>query len=283
MARIHIHRVALVVVALPLSVSTHSQAPAISPSFEVVSIKRNKSNSDSVNITQQLNGAFSMVNGTPELLIGRAFGAPDQVIALPNWARSERYDVIATVTSGGPTLTVTQRRELIRGILVDRFRLRAHFEKREQASFDLVVTRPDKRLGPRMRSADAECPTRGASGAAESRPIPITPIPPTGPVPRCRTRMTRNRIEGDATMATLAALLGTLAGQPVIDKTGLSGYYQLTLDFEPARVSATDGATRRDGPSLFTSLREQLGLRLERARILADALVIDELERPTDN
>ncbi|MGH9236924.1 MAG: TIGR03435 family protein [Vicinamibacterales bacterium] len=283
MARIHIHRVALVVVALPLSVSTYSQAPAIPPSFEVVSIKRNKSNSDSVNITQQLNGAFSMVNGTPELLIGRAFGAPDQVIALPSWARSERYDVIATVTSGSPTLTVTQRRELIRGILVDRFRLRAHVEKREQASFDLVVTRPDKRLGPRMRSADAECLTRAASGAAESRPMPITPIPPTGPVPRCRTRMTRNRIEGDATMATLAALLGTLAGQPVIDKTGLSGYYQLTLDFEPARVSATDGATLREGPSLFTSLQEQLGLRLERARILVDALVIDELERPTDN
>jgi uncharacterized protein (TIGR03435 family) len=93
-----------------------------------------------------------------------------------------------------------------------------------------------------------------------------------------------NGVRGEMTIANLASMLRTPAGRVVVDKTGLRGWYRVTLAFdfaaypELARVAPSD-----DAPSVFTAVREQLGLRLEPSRTERDVLVIDRLERPTEN
>jgi uncharacterized protein (TIGR03435 family) len=92
-------------------------------------------------------------------------------------------------------------------------------------------------------------------------------------------------MEGDMTMAFLATMLRSAAGRYVVDKTGLAGYYRLVLTYDrlagirpPAATASAD-----DPPSVFTAVQEQLGLKLEPSRSMIDVLVVDRLERPTEN
>jgi uncharacterized protein (TIGR03435 family) len=170
-----------------------------------------------------------------------------------------------------------------RTLLADRMKLAAHYETREQASYDLVFARSDKRLGPGLKPASIDC-----SGGPSTAPIPT----PTGGADFREATLNRCGsffVEGDSmasrgvTIANLTRMVTPAAARPIVDKTGLGGYFEITLRFQrmplrPGAEPAPDTA-----PSVFTALQEQLGLRLEPSKTQGQILVIDAIERPTEN
>jgi uncharacterized protein (TIGR03435 family) len=288
-----------------------AQAPATpqvpqsaGPTFDVVSIKRNTSNALMPEQSDRPDGGFRYVNVPVRLLIARAF--PSMAIeGAPGWTLSERYDVSATSTIPMPTRE--QRAAMIRALLSDRFRFAAHVQTREQPAYDLVMARGDRRLGAGLTPIDADCDAAVAAQleAAATAPSP-RPQPPdlAAPPAPCTLRTLdasiRNRrgdgqgapgglMEGEASMAVLASGLRMSAGRIVVDKTGLKGSYRIRMNFDSLAalrgLSAKPGADAApdSGPSVFVALPEQLGLKLEASRTPVETVVIDRIERPTEN
>jgi uncharacterized protein (TIGR03435 family) len=176
--------------------------------------------------------------------------------------------------------------------------LAAHIESQDQPAFDLVLARKDGRLGPGLKPSEVDCAARAAAQraaadaarAAGTPPPPpaFTPPAPGSVVPPCTTRMMGNIVEGDMTMGGLASLLRSMAGRYVVDKTGLTGSYRVKLEsvrlFQgPGPESATTTSAPDDTASIFTALQEQFGLKLESSRAQVEVLVIDHIERPSEN
>jgi uncharacterized protein (TIGR03435 family) len=256
-----------------------------------VSVKRNTSNALGSDVTQRADGGLTMVNVPAMTLIARAYSAaPVDMVGLPDWARNERYDLNATASLVTPT--AEQRAAMMRTMLEDRFKLVARIENRETPVYDLVLARKGGQLGPSIKPSEGNCEAKAAADRAvlekTGRPAP----PPPGvfdrdaPPPPCSMRMDGDRMEGDATMAFLANLLRPAAGRLVVDKTGLSGSYRILLTFDRMaglRGPQTDAPAPGAAPSVFTAVREQLGLKLESSRAMRETLIIDRFERPTEN
>jgi uncharacterized protein (TIGR03435 family) len=259
-----------------------AQAPAAlsTPTFDVVSIKPNLSGDTASVVRPQPGGRFSMVN-TPIVRLMRAAYPHllnSQFIGLPSWVSSERYDIDARA-AGDPTAQEIE--SMLRSLLADRFKLVAHVEQREQDIYELTLARTDRRLGPSLRPATLDCidlvvrPTgertqsRGAANGA----------PPCG-----LSSDGRKLLSGGLTIAQLIRNVAPLAGRVIVDKTGLSGYWEFTLEY-----AAQDGnavgvpESADDRPSIVTALREQLGLTLNPQRSAVDILIIDRIERPMPN
>ena len=160
------------------------QAPTSGPTFDVVSIKRNTAETGGrplgSSINQRPDGGITMTNLPVSTLISREYltFAPVDMVGLPSWAMSERYNVSATSSLSQATLE--DRAAMLRAMLADRFKLVAHVEKREQQVFDLVLARGDGRLGSGIKPVDIDCARinaeRTAQAAAGSPPFPA-PIP----------------------------------------------------------------------------------------------------------
>ena len=266
--------------------------------FAVVSIKRNTSNALGSNgSSERPDGGFTLLNVPMMTLVARAqfpLIAPIDMVGLPEWARSERYDVSATSPLSRPA-TPQERATMVRAMLVDRVKLAIHVEKRQLAAYDLVLARADGRLGAGIKPSEADCVAKAAAdrAAAEAARAAGTPPPrPTipdmkAPPPVCGPIRLSRGMEGDTTMANLAGMLRGLGGvdRPVVDKTGLTGSYRIKLEFEPVFGQSGPSVSPSPGdlPTLFTALQEQLGLKLEASKAEREVLVIDRLERPTEN
>jgi uncharacterized protein (TIGR03435 family) len=151
----------------------------------------------------------------------------------------------------------------LQSLLEDRFRMVARWETRELPVYALVPAAPG-RLGPKLRAHTGECNRE-----------PGTPPPPGSKGMNCGTRHPVGKVTGTGiSMATFARILADAAGRYVIDKTALQGAYDLELEFTP------DQSPDTTGPSLFTAMQEQLGLKLDSARAPVEVLVIDRVERP---
>jgi uncharacterized protein (TIGR03435 family) len=219
--------------------------------FEVVSVKINRSGEIPMRITAPP-GRFEATNVTARLLILNSYGLPDFRLAnLPAWAGDERFD--AAGRAAGPA-SRDEISAMVRSMLEDRFQLRAHRETRELPTYALAPASPDRRPGVALRTSSIDC------SAPEDRS-------------KCNTRITR-----------LAATLTGIVGRVITDETGLPGAYDLELTFAPEGPlppGALPAAADSDAPSLFTALREQLGLRLDGRRGPVEVLVVDSIERPT--
>lgn len=286
--------------ATPTPAAIESGQDPAGPTFDVVSVKRNTSDSGSMSTSQRPGGGYVMVGGTIRMLITSAYPTPgsSEVIGLPAWAASERYDVTATAALPGSP-SADQRRQMMRAMLADRLKLKAHIESREVPAFALVLGRGDGKLGPQLKPAEVDCAARAAAlrvtadaaragGGFGPAPTPFVPPAPGSPVPPCSMRMTGNRMEGDVTMASLASMLRPMTGRFTIDKTGLVGYYKMVLEADRGPLSGGAGpdvaaTTPGSAPSIFTALQEQLGLKLESTRAQVEVLVIDHIERPSEN
>ena len=234
--------------------------------LDVVSIKRNTSGSSSSSGDVQP-GRVTMINTSVHDLIRNLYNVADfQLVGGPDWLRRERYDVIATMTA--PPTTRAQLQALMRGVLTDRFKLAVRRETREVPIYILIRARADGRLGPQLRPTTIDCAGPGR-GAADG--------PPCG-----------FEVSGSGFKATgraidvLARSLAQVVGRPVIDKTSLQGLYDLDLTWTSESPVGAAGAPT-DLPSLFTALQEQLGLKLDAQRGPADVLVIESVERPTED
>jgi len=219
--------------------------------FQIVSIKPSRNGGEDTSMRTSL-GRLTAVNATPHELLLYAFGARDsQLIGGPDWITKEKFDVEA-VTGTSDDLTRAALQPLLQSMFADRFQLKFHRENRELPVYSLVVAKGGPKLTPH-------------SGEGQ----PVTGIHASSGKNIVNARRT--------TMKRLAEVLGQQTDRFVIDNTGLGGEYDFSLAW-------TDGlAVDSEQPSLFTAIQEKLGLKLEPAKGRVQVIVIDSLERPTEN
>jgi uncharacterized protein (TIGR03435 family) len=238
--------------------------------FEVASIKPNNADAPGVGGLGFAPGGIRARNQSPARMLEIALGVQsDQVVGAPSWAKNEGFDVNARVSSNVVFNPMTMLGPMLLNLLEDRFQLKTHHETRELNVYRLVRLRAD-RLGPKLAQApiDACSPptqTDNASLRAAARGCSAGPTP------------VGIDVHG-MPLATLAALMGPSAGRVIVDATGLTGNWDLELRFAAPGQNAD-----ADSPSLFTALEEQLGLKLESGRAPVDVVVIDHIERPTQD
>jgi bla regulator protein blaR1 len=247
-------------------------------------------------------GRVTMVGMPVRQLIAQAYEIHDsQIIGGPDWLGSQGYDVNATMNG---TPSPEDRRMLMKTLLRDRFKLAFHTEKRDLPIYALVVLRSDGRLGPGLkRIPDDECPPPGSRrGAAPGGPPPPSPSPfDPNAVAACGSivfgpgRLLAHGVPIDMLSGSLGRLPAiTSFNRPVTNLTKLEGFYDFDFRFTnefgrggPPPVSgpaaAPNAITPGDEPALFTALQEQLGLKLNSQRATLDVLVIDSIDRPTEN
>jgi uncharacterized protein (TIGR03435 family) len=233
------------------------------PAFEVATIK--PSNPDERRRGFRLQGSeFSSINMSVSDLITFAYGIhPRQIVGAPDWIAKERYDVLGKPdVEGQPNNRQTQA--LIQKLLADRFGLKFHREKRELSVYAIVVGKTGAKL------TKSEFDPKGD-------PTMLT-VGPTSLYAK------------NATMADFAGFLqrGTL-DRPVLDQTGLSGRYDFGLQWRPEvplggignnSPAPSDNDTHLD---IYTSIQQQLGLRLEATKTPTEVIVVDHLEKPSEN
>ncbi|MEP7354348.1 MAG: TIGR03435 family protein [Acidobacteriota bacterium] len=251
------------------------------PAFEVASIKPNNSGETRVSGGYQPGGRYSVTNYSLRALIAAAYVRPqvnpDFLIAGgPKWMDSDRFDVEAKAAGefpGGPDGLSAPRRVMLQGLLADRFGLKVHHEKRQGPVYSLNVVRPDGRLGPKLRVSSADCAT-----------------PATPPAQGCFARIGPGSISsGGMLLAQFISLLPRFVDRVVVDSTMLTGRYDMDLSWTPAPGEWVappipgGAAPATDGPSLFTAIQEQLGLKLQPQTGPVDMLVIDDAHQPSGN
>jgi uncharacterized protein (TIGR03435 family) len=276
--------------SFPLTSNPQPLTSVSGPSFEVATIKQNKSDSNRVNMDLQAGGRFIASNVTLQVLVSVAYGEPyaplqaNRLVWNQQWigakgngyATADRFDIEA---KAGRDLPREQLPNALQKLLVERFKLVVHHEVKELPTYHLMLTRADGRLGPKLRRSDVDCsdPTAPASKNDDG-------------TSKCGFKRLPGRATGRATMAQIAAPLlnGSVDDhRPVEDHTGLKGTFEFDLEWTPVQPVPADAPPAPpvdpNGPSLFTALREQLGLKLEAAKSSIDILVVDHAERPTED
>ena len=256
--------------------------------FAVASIKPDKSHSGAITIQFEPDG-FSATNIPLRPLIREAYGVQDpEIVGGPSWIDSATYDIHAKVEDTDVAalkhLTFDQRRQMLRPILEDRFKLRIHWEMKVLPIYALVIAKN----GPKLEKAKV------------SASAPQVSVGPNLPMPApIAVRMTgRGQIQGaDAPIDLLVKSLARqpeLGGRKILDKTGLTDQYDWELHWtpeDPAPLTGHAEAGRQgntsppdsSGPSIFTAIQEQLGLKLESQKAPVSVLVIDHVEQPSEN
>jgi uncharacterized protein (TIGR03435 family) len=250
---------------LALFLSAGLAAWAQEPVFEVASVKPSQSQREGSSIRNNP-GRFETVNTTLAKLIQYALQAQDfQVVGGPGWVRDARFDIVAsTGQSDGDAKNQAERiariRARLRHFLEDRFQLQLQEEQREMQVYGLAV----EKSGVRMKAAEPLGNVNLNGGAAGS------------------TLSGRG-----VTMPRLAEILSGIANRPVNDETGLDGAYDLELQYSLEMAAPEAGAPAKDPspayPSLFTALKEQLGLRLTGKKGTAPVWVVVRAEKPGEN
>ncbi|MBI4904368.1 MAG: TIGR03435 family protein [Acidobacteria bacterium] len=221
--------------------------------FEAASIKPSNAGADSASGMKTGNGRLHAVNVTLKRCIVGAYGVgPGQVIGGPSWMDTERFEIIATTEQpvGDQVLMV-----MLRGLLAERFQLAIHRENRQLKGYVLRVAEKGLRL------------VKGDGGNYKSN----------------RTR--GSMVAANMSMDHLAEMLSRQLGVPVVNRTSVEGAFSFTLRWTPDSAGAgrPPEAGGFEGPSLFTALQEQLGLRLQGQRVPVDVVVVDRAERPSEN
>jgi len=234
-------------VASALAVPLVAQAP---PAFDVASIRPNTSGSPRSGTQNLPGGRVTVTNQPLRSMIRTAYGANDlEVVGGPDWIDRDRWDVLAAAAPDSPADAPWQ--EMLKTLLVERFKLRAHFEPRERPIYRLVFARADKRLGPDIRPTNCG-PDRLDCGRLSANTNGIKSGTITG-VSR--------------TLAQIGTGLSDYAGRRVFDATGSEERYDFDLKWS-------------EDLSIFTALQEQLGLKLEPASGPQEVLFVDGVEKP---
>jgi uncharacterized protein (TIGR03435 family) len=261
-------------------------AAAQAERFDVASVRPGGTYGSFPSVALMPGGRISAGYTTLRELIRQAYGVDhDMILGGPDWINRARFAVEAKAARADAT--PSQLQAMLAALLAERFSVRIRREARVRPVFFLTLARSDGRLGPALRRAGVAC-------EPITPPTGFSPPPPwldsfprglaQGNKPRCPTISIPGWMAGRAiTMAQLAAQLKLYAGRPVIDRTNLAGEFSLDLRYGADLPPGVKGVRVPDGESLFTAVREQLGLALEAARAPVDAIVIVSAERPTAN
>lgn len=260
--------------------------PPVDPEsrFEVVSIKPfDRSTQPRMNMTP---GRFEYAGLNAAALISLGLRVqPNRLVGLPTW--TDLYAISAKAPDGPPP-TVSVMNVMITNLVKDRFKLVTHAETREMPVYNLVFARDDKRFGPALKESSAECRAKLLARLEASRRGAPAQL---GAADACTNMQLTPANVGarGSQIPLLASLLTQSVGRTVIDKTGLTSYYDYTLKWMPdpgsrallAPPGAPPPPPDPDAPDLFTAVQEQLGLKLESARGPVEIVVIDHVEKPT--
>ena len=250
--------------------------------FEVASVKRNVSQNPAS--IQVLPNGVNVINQPLRVILQAAYEINQfRIVGGPNWIHTDRFDIVARTATPVPS---GELRPMLQTLVVERFNLVARKEKRPFPAYAMVLARKNATLGPQLTLSTVECgPPPGARGANVDRK-PSAQAVACGPRPG--GGFGRVWLVGTP-LPQLAAILGLTLGQTVLDKTGLTGRYDVDLSFapDPARLPAgvelDRNAPEFARPSLFTAVEEQLGLKLEPFKEELDALVIESVEQPKEH
>jgi len=265
--------VLLSVVGSPLGIS--AQAPDTHPTFEVAAVKREAGIVSGMTFAARPGGTLVVINNELTNVIDNAYGIRRyQLIGGPDWINSDRYNIQAKASRD------VRRDELmlmLRSLLEDRFKLRVHRETRTLPIYVMTTAKGGLRITPARDGScvafDPRNPPRPSSGQ------PRTPL--------CgNNHITQNTWNATSIgMSDAAAALVGVLGRNVVDKTGVSGKFDINLQWTPdqAPAGAENVGPEASAVSLFTALEEQLGLKVESSRGPVDVLVIDRVERPDDD
>jgi uncharacterized protein (TIGR03435 family) len=272
------------------------------PAFEVASIKPDKSGSG-MSMMRFTPDGFNAKNIPLQFLLREAYGVEDdQISGAPNWAGSERYDIEAKVDGADVAklnkLSFDQRRLMFQPLLEDRFKLKTHWETKELPIYVLVKAKSGAKLHEAKPDDMYPDGVKGPDGAAR---------------PGRMMMMGRGQVTGqDVPLTFLTKMLSQQLRRTIVDKTGLTGKYDFTLQWTPDESQgpmsqkqpaiqyadqgpafpkppgagqATGSTTSADssGASIFTAIQEQLGLKLEPQKGPVKVLVIDGIEKPSEN
>jgi uncharacterized protein (TIGR03435 family) len=211
----------------------------------------------------------------------------DQQVSGPGWIDSEHYDLAVTMPA---STTEAQFRQMLQNLLADRFKLVVHHDTKMLPVYELVVGKNGHKLKESVDAPPTDAPRAEVSMSKKDKDgFVITPpgysgqVMTTGPGPT--GDITQNWFLGRETMAQFARFLKGDVGRNVVDKTGLTGEYDIRFYHEPLRPGAT-AADILDHPILtvFDAVEQQLGLKLVDAKAPFDLIVVDSGEKvPTEN
>ena len=262
------------------------QEPNARVCFEVASVRANTSGDLAAWIRDPPGGGFTATNTQLSLLIRHAYEiSEDQLVNVPDWIHSARYDITARLEREPPPPDRSQpdaRRLALRSLLAERFKLAVHREIREFPIFALVMVRADRQPGPMLKPSSIDCTPEGMKARATDRQ---RGKPVEG---QCGSVFNIGSISfGGFPLSEFAKVLSPYEERTVIDRTGLTGNWDFELRFTPEEVGPP--APGQDppvidpnGPSFVTALRDQLGLKLDPAKGPVEVLVVDRVERPAD-
>ena len=238
-------------------------------------------------------GQITFTNVTLLAVLLRAYNVKTYQVAGLGWLSSERYDIAAKIPPG---TTNEQFNLMLQNLLAERFRLALHHETRELQGFDLVAGRN----GPKLKASPEADP------GAQPAPEPVSPpkIDANGfPHLDGPGLVMMEGVKGKAVISyltaraqPLSALVEMLSREfrlPIVDKTGLTGKFDFTLEFAPQPPGALPPPSSVDGlpdptdesaPNLITAVQQQLGLKLNPGKIPLNVLIVDRaLQVPTEN
>jgi uncharacterized protein (TIGR03435 family) len=241
--------------------------------FDAASIKvndRGENQPPGADFAAEPGGRLHVRNNGIQNVIRNAYGVRQRFLLIggPDWIDSDHYDIEARA-EGNPTRD--QMMNMVQSLLEERFKLKVHSETREVPVYVMTVAKG----GPKLTAfTEGSCITRD----------PNNPPPPLAPGQPRRDGCGNNQISGGRWIASkvdigsVTGAISIIVQRKVIDKTGLTGLFNVRMELPPNPLNATDTS-----PSIFTLLEEQLGLKLESSKGPADVLVIDHIERPTEN
>lgn len=249
------------------------------PGFEVATVK--PSMPDGTMVMTKLTPDGVQIKNAPLIFIlhlaaGFLNATDDQIIGVPSWVKTEKYDIDAKVGESDipklDKLSRVERNEMMLSLLADRFGLAVHWETRELPEYDLVVA-------------------SGGSKLSEAKPGDTYPNglkDDQGQTTPGMVRVGLGTMDCQAIpIANLLEILSELSGRTVVDKTGLTGKYDIKLRWRPdgssANPDAGGGSAEESEPNFFAAIGEQLGLRLVPAKGPVRVLVVDHIEKPSPN
>jgi uncharacterized protein (TIGR03435 family) len=264
------------------------------PAFEAASVKQNKDAPRGQFVRRQPGGRFTATNMPLRDLIRFAYQVQNfQLEGGPSWLTTDRWDIVAKaegdpppVQPGGPP---DRMMLMLRALMADRFKLVVHRETKELPVYALVLARKDGKLGPKLTPSTVDCAALATARGRSNVPPPAPPQPGERPV--CGFRIGIGQMAaGGFPLSQLATSLSGAVQRVVVDHTGLTGNYDLEMTFTPDASQLPPGAPPPGvelppidpaGPSIFTALQEQLGLKLDAQRGPVEVLIIDRVERAT--
>ncbi len=264
--------------AVAAAMLAQTVSPGAQTAFEAASIKPSDPRSAAMVVPAMFlpGGRWSAQRATLAMILRSAYELPaNRIVGLPRWAATQRFDIVAVAAPG---TRPPQLPAMARQLLAERFGLRAHIEPQIAEVHALVRTDASAPLPPGLRPAVASC-ARDVAPKAETV------------LPACREALSktiggafrvqlRDRPVGDFLILTGAREeIGD--GTPIVDRTGLTGRFDLDLEY--VDQSAIVARTAQPGPPLAVAIVEQLGLRVETRRESVDVLVVESVTMPTEN